>query len=965
MTSRDDAASPNDRMSSTAGDAQSSRTYAPVRENAAANLPTAPADYRALFDASPTPLLVVSPPDWTIVAANDARLAVTGTTREEQVGRRLFDVFPDDPEDPEADGVRNLTASFERVVATKATDKMAVQRYAVRGPNGRFVERWWAPVNTPVLGADGAVSLIIHHVEDVTEVIRLRVDAEGRDELARGQQALIDRLRALAQAHQDAEERYLALFNAIDQGFCTIEVAFDEQDTPVDYRFIEVSPSFERQTGIRNGEGRWMREIAPDQDQFWLETYGRVALTGEPAQLENYSTPLDRWWDVYAFRIRGRHRIAVLFRDITDQKCAEAQLRESEEFNRRILASSTDCIKVLDLDGRLAFMSEGGKFIMEVDDFPSIAGSYWPDFWTGTDRDRALAALDAARAGGGDRFTGFANTMKGTARWWDVAVTPIAGPDGRPERLLAVSRDITAARETEGRLRDLAGTLKWQVAERSAERDRLWNLSQDMLARADYGGMMSAVSPAWNRVLGWSEDELLTRGYASFMHPEDAASTLDAITRMAETALPTRFENRIATVDGGWKPIEWTVAPEADGRNFIAVGRDLSHAKAREAELATAQDALRQSQKMESLGQLTGGVAHDFNNLLTVIRSSADLLRRHELPDEKRRRYIDAIADTADRAARLTAQLLAFSRRSVLKAEVFDAAARVTGIGDMIRTVIGSRVALSIDAGCHDCFVEADLTQFETALVNVVVNARDAMEGEGRLSVVIDTVDALPPTRGHAGTRGAFVAVSVTDTGAGIAPEHLERIFEPFYTTKDIGKGTGLGLSQVFGFAKQSGGEIDVRSRVGEGTTFTLYLPRADAARAAAAPIRDHARAEGQGRVLVVEDNVQVGEFAAQLLDDLGYRTTLAPNAADALDLLEADAGAFDIVFSDVVMPGMGGVELGRRLRERWPALPVVLTSGYSHVLAEDARHGFPLLHKPYSVEDLARILGRTIAEAG
>ena len=389
---------------------------------------------------------------------------------------------------------------------------------------------------------------------------------------------------------------------------------------------------------------------------------------------------------------------------------------------------------------------------------------------------------------------------------------------------------------------------------------------------------------------------------------------------------------------------------------------------ARTAELMAAEEQLRQSQKMEAIGQLTGGVAHDFNNLLTVIRNSADLLRTRDLPDERRRRYVDAIASTADRAAKLTSQLLAFSRRQSLKPEVFEAAARVRGIADMLRSLLGGRVELSVVDCDVPCFVEADAGQFETAVVNMTVNARDAMEGEGRLSVRVGVAHALPAVRGHAGTTGEFVGIEVTDTGGGIAPDVLDRIFEPFFTTKEVGKGTGLGLSQVFGFAKQSGGEVDVRSDDGRGAVFTLYLPQVPAPTAQPAPapvvMRSGPGAGGKGRILLVEDNLEVGEFAGQLLEDLGYRPTLAPNAAAALVLLEGGREGFDVVFSDVVMPGVGGVELGRRIRAHWPDLPVVLTSGYSHVLAEDVRHGFDLLRKPYSVEELSGVLRRAMTQA-
>jgi PAS domain S-box-containing protein len=382
------------------------------------------------------------------------------------------------------------------------------------------------------------------------------------------------------------------------------------------------------------------------------------------------------------------------------------------------------------------------------------------------------------------------------------------------------------------------------------------------------------------------------------------------------------------------------------------------------AERERTEAALRQSQKLEAVGQLTGGVAHDFNNLLTIVRSSVEFLRRPNLPEERRRRYIDAITDTVDRAAKLTGQLLAFARRQALKPEVIDVPERIQTVTDMLRTIVGARIRIVTDIVCESCFVEADVTQLDTALLNMAVNARDAMDGEGTLTVRVDALAEMPSIRGHAGTAGKFVAVSISDTGSGIPSDRLVQIFEPFYTTKEVGKGTGLGLSQVYGFAKQSGGDVAVESELGKGTTFTLYLPRVerDAASDAA---DDHERGgcvdeEGHGcRVLVVEDNIEVGRFSTQLLQDLGYETTWAANANEALTLLNEDAGRFDVVFSDVVMPGMSGVELGREIRQRFPDLPVVLTSGYSHVLAEEGRHGFELLHKPYAVEDISRVLRR------
>ncbi len=383
-------------------------------------------------------------------------------------------------------------------------------------------------------------------------------------------------------------------------------------------------------------------------------------------------------------------------------------------------------------------------------------------------------------------------------------------------------------------------------------------------------------------------------------------------------------------------------------------------------ERTAAEEALRQSQKMEAVGQLTGGVAHDFNNLLTIIRSSVDLLRCPSLAEERRVRYMDAVSDTVDRAAKLTGQLLAFARRQALKPEVFEVSDRLRAVADMLDTVTGSRIRIATEFDDLPCFIEADLSQFETALVNMAVNARDAMDGEGTLTLRLEGGRRMPPIRGHAGAAGPFAVISLADTGVGIAPDQVGRIFEPFFTTKEVGKGTGLGLSQVFGFTKQSGGDVEVESDLGGGTTFKLYLPEvAGIPGAKPAPASPDVEVGGSGqRVLIVEDNIEVGRFASQILEDLGYVTTWAVNAEDALGRL-TEAESFDIVFSDVVMPGMGGIELAKRVRQGWPQLPVVLASGYSHVLAQEGAHGFELLHKPYSADQLSRVLRRAVREHG
>jgi PAS domain S-box-containing protein len=495
-----------------------------------------------------------------------------------------------------------------------------------------------------------------------------------------------------------------------------------------------------------------------------------------------------------------------------------------------------------------------------------------------------------------------------------------------------------------------------QIELRSAHADRdraLWETSPDLLVILGFDGTIHRVNRAWTDLLGYAPDEMLGRHINDFVLPADIIKTQKALEDAAVGTLPI-VENRYQHKDGSFRWFSWVAAPSES--EIYATGRHITADKEAQAALQRAEDQLRQAQKVEAVGQLTGGVAHDFNNLLTVIRGSVDLLRRPGLSDERRARYIDAIADTTERATKLTSQLLAFARRSALKPKVFDTGASILALWDMIGTLSGSMVHISVALPETACFIRADPSQFDTALVNMAVNARDAMEGKGELILAVRPVSAIPALRAHPRVEGAFVAISIRDTGSGIDPDKIDHIFEPFFTTKGVGEGTGLGLSQVFGFAKQSGGEIQVESNA-EGTVFTLFLPRVDSV-ADAPEVRGDAPMRGRGhRVLIVEDNADVGSFATHALGELGYATILAVDAEVALARLAEQADSIDVVFSDVVMPGMTGIELGHVIRERYPDMPLVLTSGYSNVLSEEGTHGFELLHKPYSIEQLSRVL--------
>ncbi|MBU1385426.1 MAG: response regulator [Alphaproteobacteria bacterium] len=395
----------------------------------------------------------------------------------------------------------------------------------------------------------------------------------------------------------------------------------------------------------------------------------------------------------------------------------------------------------------------------------------------------------------------------------------------------------------------------------------------------------------------------------------------------------------------------------ADRAAELARANDLLQQQMMEREKA--EEALRQSQKMEAIGRLTGGIAHDFNNLLMVASSGIELLDRTE--DPKRRTALAAgVKQAVERGAALTRQLLAFARRSPLQAEVLDLRSHIEGLRFLLERSLREdiEVVLELDEGLWP--IEADPGELELALLNLAVNARDAMPQGGRLTV---SGHNLPKEAGVADR----VCLKVADTGAGMSDVVASRVFEPFFTTKEVGRGTGLGLSQVYGFVRSSGGDISVASREGEGTTFTLSLPRTDKTpkpAVAAAVLPAGTVGKPDARLLLVEDDDAVAAGVGHMLGDLGYSHVRVASAAEALAMLEQDA-AFDIVFSDMVMPGqMDGLGLAQEVRRRLPEMPVLLTTGFSEAASAATGQAFRLLPKPYGIDSLSTALAETLARA-
>ncbi|SFJ98150.1 PAS domain S-box protein [Bradyrhizobium sp. Gha] len=725
----------------------------------------------------------------------------------------------------------------------------------------------------------------------------------------------------------------------------------------------------------------WVGRIHPDdRDATVKHFFDALAATGEDYTAEyRIIRPNDRetrWIRVVAKIERdsdGRAvRLVGAHIDITDQALARETLRESEERFRLIADSAPVPIWVTKLDRTRSFANQAYVDFVGMPYEQAIAFD-WRKVLHPDDLPHVLQQSVQGEAS----LQPFVlearyKNASGEWRWLRSESQPRWDPTGKHIGFIGVAHDITVAKQAEIELRQLNETLEERIVERTAELESNESRLRAILATSNQyqglvdlkGELLYANNTALEGIKARSED-VIGRPFWETPWFTGTHGMSAAVREAFESVLKgqaVRMEMRLR-LPVGERDFDFGMRPVLDRHGNItgAVPEAVDITERRRGE-----EALRQSQKMEAIGQLTGGVAHDFNNLLTIIRSATDFLRRRELPEERRRRYVDAISETVERASKLTAQLLAFARRQPLKPQIFNVGSQVEGVAQLVRPLVGGRIEIVVEIDDSDCFTVADVAQFETALINLAINARDAMDGEGRLTIAVRKVQGIPNLRAQSARGGDYVAISVADTGSGIAPENIDAIFEPFFTTKEVGKGTGLGLSQAFGFAKQSEGDIAVTSTLGKGATFTIYLPQAQspATEKAATSLTSESATTGRGyRVLVVEDNDDVGQFSTELLEDLGYVTRRAANANAALAILEENEFAVDLVFSDVIMPGMNGVELAGIIRERYPGLPVVLTSGYSNVLAESAHRGFELIQKPYSVESLSRILRKAIAE--
>jgi PAS domain S-box-containing protein len=626
---------------------------------------------------------------------------------------------------------------------------------------------------------------------------------------------------------------------------------------------------------------------------------------------------------------------------------------EDERYRLLVGAVTDYAIYMLDPTGIVSSWNPGAERIKGY--LPNeIIGQHFSRFYTEEDRESGLPerALQTSRLEGKFESEGWRVRKDGTRFWAAVVIDPIWSPSGELLAYAKITRDLTERKDAERQLK--------------LSEDQFRLLVQGVVDYAIYMIDTEGKVTNWNlgaqRIKGYAPDEIIGRHFSQFYTDEDRAAGLPR--RALETARRDgKFESE------GWRVRKdgirfWAhvvIDPLRDETGtlfgFAKITRDITERKEAQSKLDVAREALSQSQKMEAIGHLTGGVAHDFNNLLMVVLSGLELIRRRLPPDPKVTALLDNVVQAAQRGSVLTKRMLAFARRQELKTENIHIPELVHGMGDMLQRSLGQSISIETHFPLRLSPVSADANQLELALLNLAVNARDAMPEGGKI-IIAAHENALNPGNAIGMRPGRYVRLSVTDTGIGMDEETLKRATEPFFTTKGVGKGTGLGLPMVHGLAEQFGGRFMLRSRVGEGTIAEIWLPTGEHT-AVSEPTPSPALAAKRYYeplvVLAVDDDPLVLTNTVAMLEELGHTPIEASSGQMALEILRGD-NSIDLVVTDQVMPGMTGAELAKSIRAEWPKLSIILATGFAETPADSI--ALPRLSKPFTQAELAEKVG-------
>ncbi|KPF62831.1 hypothetical protein IP69_19825 [Bosea sp. AAP35] len=853
-----------------------------------------------MYEQAPSFMAMLDGPEHRFTLVNEAYQQLIG--HREVMGKPVAEALPDAVE-------QGYLSILDEVFSSGRTYRTAGARFVLQSGEGTAPQtRYVDFVFQPIADATGKVTGIFVDGIDVTD----RITAQ---EAIRASEA---QFRTFAQAMPN-------------------HVWTAPPDGLLDWFNERISEYSGREPQELLG-ARWTEIVHPDDRSEASRQWQAALVSGERYQTEfriRNAAGEDRWHLVRALPIRAETGEIIRWigtnTDIHEQKLAEV---ETAKDRNRLWTLSQELMLVCDYAGVVTAVNPSAQRLLGWSEAEMI-GKTLADFLHPDDL--ARTAAEVGRLAQGATTLAFENRYRckeGGYRLLDWTAVPDAG------RIHAIGRDITEERRA------------------TRDRDRIWNLSPVLKVVASRTGAITAVNPTWSKVLGWLPQETIGRDILEFVEPADRAGAATRLTRLSEGAPIVTSESAILTSDGGRRRIAWTSVP--DGETIYAFGRDITAETEAAAALASSEAALRQAQKMEAIGQLTGGVAHDFNNLLQVVSGNLQLLSRDIAGNDTASRRIHNAMEGVARGSRLASQLLAFGRRQPLAPKVINLGKLIRGMDEMLRRALGETIEIEsvVAGGLWNTLV--DPGNVENALLNLAINARDAMEGSGKLTIEAGNavLDSAYARQHHDVVPGRYVMLAVTDTGSGIPPDILDKVFEPFFSTKPEGKGTGLGLSMVYGFVKQSGGHVKIYSEPGEGTTIRLYLPRSAEAEHELVSHESGPIAGGTETILVAEDDKGVRETVIETLTDLGYRVLQAPDAKSALAIVESGI-PIDLLFTDVVMPGpMKSTELARKAVERLPGLSVLFTSGYTeNSIVHEGRldEGVELLSKPYSLEQLAR----------
>lgn len=752
------------------------------------------------------------------------------------------------------------------------------------------------------------------------------------------------------EALTESELRYHSLFENMLEGYAYCETVF-EGDQLRDFIYTEVNGAFETLTGLKNVVGKKVSDLIPgiqESNPELFEIYGRVALTGDPEKFETYVAPLDIWLSITIYSSDRGHFVAV-FDNITERKLANASLSESEDRYRTLYETSPDGVAMFDLQMNVLMANDQAAEIFGYANSEAMIGKNAYDLMAPENHARAKMNISGIfKSGRLAPLESIGVRADGTKFAVEFSATLISDADGQPKAILGVTRDITERKEGEAAVRE------------SEERfTGAFEHGPIGVAFVAPDGHWLKVNQALCDLVGYTEDELLRITFQDITNPEDLEPDLLQMHRLLDGEINSyQIEKRYVHKLGHLVSILLNVSLVRDDagqpRYFISQIQDISARKQLE-------EQFRQSQKMEAVGVLAGGIAHDFNNLLTAITGYSDLTLNKMLPDDPLRRNIEEVKHAGVRAAELTSQLLAFSRKQVLKPIVLNLNSVLSNIENMLRRIIRESIDLRVVLDETLGNVKADPGQIEQVIMNLAVNARDAMPDGGTLTIETRNVylDDDFVSQHIELAAGEFIKMTVTDTGHGMDAATRSRIFEPFFTTKAVGKGTGLGLSTVYGIVKQSDGDIIVYSEVGHGTTFKIYLPAvADTVQKPRWTGDRPQKYLGTETVLLVEDEDVVRHLVCEILTSNGYNVLEAANGKKALSICADYAETIDMLLTDVIMPGMSGGEIRDIVVKTRPDIRVLFMSGYTddsvaNLGVYNADSEF--IEKPFTPEGLSR----------